>query len=105
MMRWPIRRDALCRRAMRVPLENSVSSCGLVFCCGFLRSLDVDLDPLRLRFGYAGRSWHFDPATGSYAQDAARPAPARAVSPEGRRAISVRGHGLWVHGQGEGAEE
>ncbi|MDQ7909019.1 DPP IV N-terminal domain-containing protein [Phytohabitans sp. ZYX-F-186] len=70
-----------------------------------LRSLDVDLDPLRLRFGYAGRSWHFDPATASLAQDAARPAPTWAVSPDGRRAISVRDHDLWVHDLVKGTEK
>ncbi|GAB3596926.1 S9 family peptidase [Microbacterium tumbae] len=68
-----------------------------------LRSLEID--PVdRVTFSYAGRDWVWDPATGLDERAGANAPIDRSVSPDGRRAVSVRGHDLWVHDLAAGTE-
>ena len=69
-----------------------------------LRHVEIGGDPVLVTFEYAGRSWRHDPATGDLVELPGAIASGLAVSPDGRRAISVRDHDLWGHDLVAGTE-
>lgn len=69
-----------------------------------LRGLDIALEPIEIvTFSYAGRSWMRMP-DGDLAERTSEALSDRSVSPDGRRAVSVRDHDLWVHDLTDGSE-
>ncbi|WP_186307609.1 prolyl oligopeptidase family serine peptidase [Microbacterium sp. 1.5R] len=70
-----------------------------------LRDLEVRLDPAdTVEFAWAGRSWAFGHASGLTARDGHVARGDLSVSPDGRLAISVRDHDLWMHDLTDGSE-
>lgn len=69
-----------------------------------LRGLDIALEPIEIvTFSYAERSWMRMP-DGELAERKTADRSDRSVSPDGRRAVSVRDHDLWVHDLADGSE-